>query len=108
MKNKEAQMFARGVHMHLKPNSIREFKARLEKEVMPALWKQAGFQNELTFVAPSGREALTISLWDRVESAEAYNRTTYPEVAKILAPLVEGTPQVDTETFDVANSAFHE
>ena len=29
-------MFARGVHMHLKPNSIREFEARLEKEVIPA------------------------------------------------------------------------
>ena len=100
-------MFARGVHMHLKPNSIRELKARLEKEVMPALRKQTGFQNELMFFAPSGREALTISLWDRAESAEAYNRTTYPEVTKILATLVEGTPRVETETFDVANPAFH-
>lgn len=99
-------MFARGVHMHLRPNSIGEFKARLQKEVIPALWRQEGFQNELTFFAPSGREAFAISLWDRAESAEAC-RATDLEVTKILATLVEGTPQVETETFDVANSAFH-
>jgi hypothetical protein len=93
--------------MHLKPNSIREFRERLEKEVIPALRKQTGFQNELTFFAPSGREAFAISLWDRAESAEAYNRTMYLEVTKILAALVEGAPQVETETFDVANSTFH-
>jgi hypothetical protein len=108
MKDREAQMFACGVHMHLKPNSIGEFKARLEREVIPALRKQAGFQNELTFFAPSGREVFAISLWDRAESAEAYNRTTYPEVTRILAAMVEGTPQVETETFDVANSTSHE
>ena len=47
-------------------------------------------------------------MWDRAENAEAYNRATYPEVTRILATLVEGTPQVETETFDVANSTFHE
>lgn len=101
-------MFARGVHMHLKPNSIGEYKARLEKEVIPAFRKREGFQNELTFFAPTGKEAFEISLWDRAESAEAYNRATYPEMAKILATLVEGVPQVETETFDVANSTCHE
>jgi hypothetical protein len=44
-------------------------------------------------------------LWDRAEDAEAYNRGTYPEVTKILASVVEGTPQV--ETYNVANSTFH-
>jgi hypothetical protein len=44
-------------------------------------------------------------LWDRAESAEAYNRGTYPDVLKSLATLVEGTPQV--ETYEVCNSTFH-
>jgi hypothetical protein len=39
------------------------------------------------------------------ENAETYNRGSYPEVTKILATVVEGTPQV--ETYDVANSTFH-
>lgn len=39
------------------------------------------------------------------ESADAYNRGSYAEVTKILATLVDGTPQVDT--YEVSNSTFH-
>jgi hypothetical protein len=98
-------MFARRVYMHLKPNSVAELTQRLEKEIIPLLRKQKGFQDEITFVAPSGTEAFGISLWDRAESAEAYNRGTYPEVTKLLATVVDGPPQV--ETFNVANSTLH-
>jgi heme-degrading monooxygenase HmoA len=98
-------MFARKVHMHLKPNSIAEFTQRLEKDILPLLRKQKGFQDEITLVAQGGREAFGISVWDKAENAEAYNRSTYPEVTKFLATVVEGTPQV--ETYDVANSTFH-
>ena len=98
-------MFARKVHMHLKPNSIAEFTQRLEKDILPLLRKQKGFQDEITFVGQGGTEAFAISLWDTAENAEAYNRTTYPEVTKTLATIVEGAPQV--ETYDVAHSTFH-
>jgi hypothetical protein len=98
-------MFARRVYMHLKPNSVAELTQRLEKEIIPLLRKQKGFQDEITFVAPSGTEAFGISLWDRAESAEAYNRGTYTEVTKLLATVVDGPPQV--ETYNVANSTFH-
>jgi hypothetical protein len=105
MRTKEVEMFARRVLMHLKPNSVAEFTQRLEKEIIPLLRKQNGFQDEITFVAPSKTEAFGISLWDKAENAEAYNRGTYPEVTKILARVVEGTPQV--ETYEVSNSTFH-
>jgi hypothetical protein len=98
-------MFARKVSMHLKPNSVVEFTQRLDKEIIPLLRKQKGFQDEITFVAPSGTQAFGISLWERAENAEAYNRGTYPEVTRLLATVVEGTPQV--ETYEVANSTFH-
>ena len=98
-------MFARRVYMHLKPNSVAEFTQRLEKEVLPLLRKQKGFQDEITFVSQSGREAFAISMWDKAESAEAYSRTGYTEAARILATVIEGAPQV--ETYDVANSTFH-
>ncbi len=98
-------MFARRVLMHLKPNSVAEFTQRIEKDILPLLRKQKGFQDEITFVAPGATEAFGISLWERAENAEAYNRGTYPEVTKILANVVEGTPQV--ETYEVANSTFH-
>ena len=98
-------MFARRVHMHLKSNSVAEFTQRLEKDILPLLRKQKGFQDEITFVAQGGREAFGISLWENRENAEAYNRETYPEVTKILARVVEGTPKV--ETYEVSNSTFH-
>jgi hypothetical protein len=98
-------MFARRVYLHLKPNSVAEFTQRLEKDILPLLRKQKGFQDEITFVGQGGKEAFAISLWDKAENAEAYNRMTYPEVANILASVLEGAPQV--ETYDVANSTFH-
>jgi heme-degrading monooxygenase HmoA len=102
---KEVDMFARRVSMQLKPNSVAEFTQRIEKDILPLLRKQNGFRDEITFVVPGGTEAFGISLWDNRENAEAYNRGSYPEVAKILARVVEGTPKV--ETYEVANSTFH-
>jgi heme-degrading monooxygenase HmoA len=98
-------VFARRVYMHLKPNSVPEFTQRLEKDILPLLRKQKGFQDELTFVGQGGTEAFGISLWDTAENAEAYNRGTYPEVRRFLDRVIEGAPQV--ETYDVANSTFH-
>src|SRR5689334_17711480 len=98
-------MFARRVYMHLKPNSVAEFTQRLEKEILPLLRKQKGFQDEISFVGQGGTEAFAISLWDKAENAEAYRRGAYPEVTKILATVVDGPAQV--ETFEVANSTFH-
>ncbi len=98
-------MFARQVSMQLKPNCVREFTDRIEKEIIPLLRKQNGFQDEITFVVPGGTEAVGISLWDRKENAESYNRGSYSEVLKALAKEVEGTPQV--HTYEVSNSTFH-
>jgi len=91
--------------MHLKPNSVAEFTKRIEKEIIPLLRKQSGFQDEITFVSPGGKEAFGLSLWDKAENAEAYNRGSYLGVSKIMATVLEGTPQI--ETYEVANSTFH-
>jgi len=91
--------------MHLKPNSVVELTQKLEKQIIPLLRKQAGFQDEISFVGPGQTQAFGISLWDNKQNAETYNRVTYPEVTKILTGLVDGTPQV--ETYEVTNSTFH-
>lgn len=98
-------MFARRVYMRLKPNSVSEFTQKLETEVIPLLRKQNGFQDEITFVSPGGKEAFALSLWTSPEDAEAYSRGSYPSVAKIMSAVIEGSSQV--ETFDVVNSTFH-
>src|SRR5580704_19731348 len=98
-------MFARRVYMRLKAGCVAELTKKLDKEVIPMLRKLKGFQDEITFVSQGGREAFAISLWDRAETAEAYNRSTYPAVMKIVSNFIDGAPQV--ETFEVTNSTFH-
>lgn len=98
-------MYTRNVSMKLKANSAAKFSRTLEKEIIPLLRKQKGFQDEISFLAPERNEAVAISFWDRKESAEAYNREKYPEILKALSEVVEGTPRV--ETFEVANSTSH-
>ena len=98
-------MFARSVSIRLKTNRIAEFTRLIEDAAVPVLRKQKGFQDEITFVVPSGKEAFGISLWDNKDSAEAYNRGAYLEVTKLLSKVVDGTPRV--ETFEVSNSTYH-
>src|SRR5216684_1984163 len=98
-------MFARHVSMVLKPNSIAEFTRTIENEIIPLLRKQKGFKDEITLVVAGGTEAVGISLWDQAQNAGRYNRGAYAEVAKALAKVIDGTPQV--ETYEVANSTFH-
>ena len=98
-------MFARNVSVHLKANSVTEFARIVDEKIIPVLRKQRGFQDEIAFVAGNGTEAVSITLWDQKEDAEAYNRGVYPSVLKSLTNLVEGTPHV--ESFEVSNSTFH-
>ncbi len=98
-------MYARIVTLNLKPNRLNDFTETLDKQVLPMLRKQNGFKDEVAFVGPSGTEVRTISFWDKQENADSYNSATYPEVLKVLANVLEGTPQV--KTYDVVNSTFH-
>ncbi len=99
-------MIARHVTMRLKANSVPEFTRTLEKEVIPLLQKQKGFEDEITFLDPDKQEAVGISFWEKQENADAYNREGYPEVLKVLGKVLDGTPQV--RNWDVCNSTSHE
>jgi len=99
-------MYTRNVRIKLKANGALEFTRILEKEIIPLLRKQEGFQDEMLFVAPQRNEALAISFWDKRVNAEAYNHIAYLDVLRILSKVVEEMPIV--ETFEVANSTSHE
>jgi len=95
--------FARNVHFKIKNGKEKEFTTLFEKEVIPMLRKQSGFQNELTLVNPDG--ALGISVWENRKSAEAYQTSTYPQILEKLNPVIVGTPKV--ETYDVTATTLH-
>ena len=98
-------MFARNVAIHLKPNTLGEFKLVFDKEVLPMLRKQTGFQDEITFSTPTGMDVIAISLWDTKEHADAYNTAGYPEVLKSLNKVLDGAPRVRVS--DVISSTLH-
>ncbi len=75
---KAVGMFARTVRMQLKPESASAFVDLMEKEVIPLLRKQDGFQDEIAFVRPSGTMAVGISLWENRDDADAYQREVLP------------------------------
>ena len=92
--------FARNVQFQIKNGKEQEFASLFEKEVVPMLRRQNGFQQEVTLVNPRG--AVGISLWDDRKSAETYLTDTYPQVLAKLTPFLEGTPKV--ETYDSATT----
>ncbi len=92
--------FARNVHFQVKIGKETELNNLFEKEVLPMLRKQNGFQEEVTLLNPKG--AQFISLWDTRTNAETYEKATYPQVLAKLNPCIVGTPTV--ETYETASS----
>jgi hypothetical protein len=98
-------MFARSVSLHLKPNRVEEFTHIIENEVVPMMRGLKGFQDNIVLVASGGLEAISLSIWDRKEDAEAYGGGMHREVVRVLAGVVEGAAWVETR--EVSNSTFH-
>lgn len=97
-------MFARSVSLYLKADSIAQFTRAIEDEIIPLLREQKGFIDKIVLTVPGGMEVVRISLWDRKENLELYNRDAFPQVQKTLANVIEGTPVV--QTYEVNSSTF--
>ena len=89
-------MYGRKVSFDLKPNSLNDFKSRQENDIVPILRKQKGFQDVITLVTHDKKHVHAISLWDKAESAEAYDRASFSEVTRLLASVIDGKPKVET------------
>jgi heme-degrading monooxygenase HmoA len=98
-------MYARIVNMKLKKDAQIEFAKAFENEVVPMLRKQDGFRDEISLLSPERSEVTAISFWNVRDSADEYNRTTYPLMVKNLSKMIEGTPEVSI--FEVTSSTFH-
>ncbi len=61
------------------------------------LRKQPGFQDEIV-MENEGLQLAAISLWDSREQADAYEKSTYPQVLKSLEKVLDGQPKVRVVT----------
>ena len=98
-------MVARCVTIHLKPNTVADFQQIFESSILPALRRRQGFQDELVLIAPDGREAIGISLWDNRQNADAYAQQSFPEVLELLARVVDRLPHV--QSYDAPITTFY-
>ncbi len=97
-------MFARVLRMKLKPDGAKGFARTVDDEIVPAVKKSAGFVGQVTMVSSDGKEAIGISLWDRKESAETYDRERSAHVLKALEKHTEAKPEL--RTYEVTNTTF--
>jgi len=97
-------MYVRQVSMELKSGSGIEFIQQLESEILALLRKQTGFKDEIMFANVKDNCVFALSLWDSKESAEAYSRGSYAEVARIMSEVVQGTPEV--KSFEIEESGL--
>ena len=98
-------MFARKVSVRLKPNSLSAFTNLMDREILPWLQKQEGFLDLIILAGTDNQEVATISFWEHKGNAEVYNSCGYPDVLKVLAELLDGSPYV--KTFEVVRSTLH-
>jgi len=98
-------MFVRKVSVRLKPNSLSQFTNLMDREVLPWLQKQEGFLDLIILAGSDSREVATISFWDHQGNAEAHNSYGYPDVLRVLAELLDGSPYV--KTLEVVRSTLH-
>ena len=90
-------MFARNAYFRVKSLDLAaEFTRTLEREILPLLQKQEGFQGEITLSNPGNLERISMSLWEKESQAEAYAANIYPQVLKLLSKVIDGTPKIRT------------
>ena len=68
------------------------------------LRKQKGFMEEITLCGPGTVGGVSIGPWENKNNADDYNNSTYPEVLKNLAKIMDGTPRV--HAFETVVSTF--
>jgi hypothetical protein len=96
-------MFARKVSVLLKPGKLDSFLNVMERDVVPWLRNQQGFQELITLATPDESEIAIISFWEHEIHAEACE-AIYPEVITALESLLDGPPYM--KTFLVAGSTM--
>jgi hypothetical protein len=90
-------MFARVAYFRVTSLDVSaEFARTIENVILPLLRRQKGFKGEITFSSPGSLEHIAISLWENESKAEAYSASAYPQVLKILAKMIDGTPNFRT------------
>lgn len=98
-------MFARIYRVNLKAGQSEAFMEAIDRKVVPILRKFTGFRDEIGMVSIDGKEGIGISMWDRQEDADLYERTGFAEVNEVLSPMITGKSEL--HKYNVGVSTAH-
>ena len=99
-------MFTHRAKIQLKPESFTALSRKIQNEIMPALRLQKGFCSGVTSIDPQWLSAIEDTSWETREDAEAYQRTGYLEILKMLPEVAAAEPI--TSIFEAPDPAFNQ
>ena len=99
-------MFTHRAKIQLNPHSFTALSRKIQNEIMPALRLQKGFCSGVTSIDPQWLSATEDTSWETKEDAEAYQRTGYVDILKILSEVVAAEPT--TSIFEAPDPAFNQ
>jgi heme-degrading monooxygenase HmoA len=85
---------ARTVRFNLVKGKRADFTKLFNSEVLPTLKKQDGFKNEVLLVQDD--HVVGISMWNSPEALKNYETSTYPAIERMLTPVLQGKPTIET------------
>lgn len=88
------------VKIELKPDSFTALSRKIQSKIMPTLRLQQGFCDGVTVIAPERSTATENTRWETKADAEAYQKTGYLEVFKVLSSVAIAAPT--SSIFEVA------
>lgn len=98
-------MFSRVVEIRCKAGKKDDVVTLIKDRLVPILKTLQGFQDEIVLASNADpKRVLAVSFWAGREDAEQYQRERFSEIADLLRPLCEGSPEVST--FDVSLITF--
>lgn len=91
---------ARSVRFDLVKGKKADFTKLFNSEVLPTLRKQEGFTDELLMVRDD--HVVGVSLWNSPDAMKKYELSTYPQIERILSPMLSGKATI--ETYELATA----
>lgn len=84
-------MFARILEMTAKKGQARALCAAIEEKALPIVGNSPGFVDGLCLISEEAPDSvLAMSYWESREAAEKFRIDSYPRVAALYQPFLEG------------------
>lgn len=98
-------MFSRVITCTIQRDKVDEFRNAINKEFLQRIQAQPGFLENIESCDPASRKYVCLTLWQSEADIRNYDKGLFQEIAGRLAPLMEGTP--DVQTLPVDNASAH-